>query len=257
MLENINKEENKKASTTTTSPTPSKSKVNKIEVLKKSLKENNIPKKSDVKSQNKDNTPKKSDVKGQSEERSTTWTFLVYPESAPSNWVDILKGLHVPFIVSPLHDKDIKNKDTGELKKSHYHCVIRFKSKKSFTQVQNDVCNKVNGPIPQPVADIAMMIRYLVHLDDPDKYQYNREDIRVYGNIDVKEYLYTKKEFQYEILKEILDFCQVYDVQEYSTIVNYSKDERPAWFPYVTKVFRATIDSYVRSQRYAAEHGTE
>ena len=257
MLENINKEENKKASTTTTSPTPSKSKVNKNEVLKKSLKENNIPKKSDVKSQNKDNTPKKSDVKGQSEERSTTWTFLVYPESAPSNWVDILKGLHVPFIVSPLHDKDIKNKDTGELKKSHYHCVIRFKSKKSFTQVQNDVCNKVNGPIPQPVADIAMMIRYLVHLDDPDKYQYNREDIRVYGNIDVKEYLYTKKEYQYEILKEILDFCQVYDVQEYSTIVNYSKDERPAWFPYVTKVFRATIDSYVRSQRYAAEHGTE
>ena len=257
MLENINKEENKKASTTTTSPTPSKSKVNKIEVLKKSLKENNIPKKSDVKSQNKDNTPTKSDVKGQSEERSTTWTFLVYPESAPSNWVDILKGLHVPFIVSPLHDKDIKNKDTGELKKSHYHCVIRFKSKKSFTQVQNDVCNKVNGPIPQPVADIAMMIRYLVHLDDPDKYQYNREDIRVYGNIDVKEYLYTKKEYQYEILKEILDFCQVYDVQEYSTIVNYSKDERPAWFPYVTKVFRATIDSYVRSQRYAAEHGTE
>ena len=269
MLENTDKED-KKAASTTTSPPPSKSKVNKIEVLKKSLKENNIPrksdvksqnkdnipKKSDVKSQNKDNTPKKSDVKGQSEERSTTWTFLVYPESAPSNWVDILKGLHVPFIVSPLHDKDIKNKDTGELKKPHYHCIIRFKSKKSFTQVQNDVCNKVNGPIPQPVADIAMMIRYLVHLDDPDKYQYNREDIRAYGNIDVKEYLYTKKEYQYEILKEILDFCQVYDVQEYSTIVNYSKDERPAWFPYVTKVFRATIDSYVRSQRYAAENGT-
>lgn len=82
MLENKDKED-KKAATTTTSPTPSKSKVNKIEVLKKSLKENNIPKKSDVKSQNKDNTPKKSDVKGQSEERSTTWTFLIYPESAP------------------------------------------------------------------------------------------------------------------------------------------------------------------------------
>lgn len=62
MLENKDKED-KKASTTTTSPTPSKSKVNKIEVLKKSLKENNIPKKSNVKSQNKDNTPKKSDVK--------------------------------------------------------------------------------------------------------------------------------------------------------------------------------------------------
>lgn len=246
MLENINKEENKKASTTTTSPTPTKSKV----------KENIIPKRSQVKGQKEIKTPKKSEVSSQDDQRSTTWTFLVYPDSAPNDWIDILKDLHVPFIISPLHDKDIKNKDTGELKKPHYHCVIRFKSKKSFTQVQNDICNKVNGPIPQPVADIAMMIRYLVHLDDPDKYQYNKEDIRVYGNIDVKEYLYTKKEYQYEILKEILDFCQVYDVQEYSTIVNYSKDERPAWFPFVTKVFRAAVDSYVRSQRYAAENGT-
>ena len=256
MLENKDKED-KKAATTTTPPTPSKSKVNKIEVLKKSLKENNIPKKSDVKSQNKDNTPKKSDVKGQSEERSTTWTFLVYPESAPSNWVDILKGLHVPFIVSPLHDKDIKNKDTGELKKSHYHCIVRFKSKKSFNQVKSEICDKINGPIPQPVVDLAMMVRSLAHLDDPEKYQYNIEDIQVYGNIDVKEYIYSKRDYQYEVLKEILDFCQKYDIQEFSTIVNYAKDERKAWFPYVAKIFRATVEAYVRSQRYAAEHGTE
>lgn len=41
-----------------------------------------------------------------------------------------------------------------------------------------------------------------------------------------------------------------------TTILNYAKDERPAWFPFVAKVFRSTIDSYVRSQRYAAENGT-
>lgn len=247
MLENTDKED-KKAASTTTSPTPSKSKV------KKSKEDINNPKKSDVKCQKDINSPKKLQVKGQKDERSTTWTFLVYPESAPRNWIEILKDLHVPFIVSPLHDKDVKV--TGELKKPHYHCIIKFRTKKSYKQVTNDVCDKINGPIPQPVADIAMMIRYLVHLDDPDKYQYNKEDVRVYGNINVKEYLYSKKEYQFEILKEILDFCETYDIQEYSTIVNYSKDERPAWFPFVTKIFRGTIDSYVRSQRYAAENGT-
>lgn len=246
------------AKTTTTSSPLQKSDKIKIEKLKKSLKDtNNTPKKSDVKSQDKINTPNKSQVISQTDQRSTTWTFLVYPDSAPADWINLLKNLHVPFIISPLHDKDVKDETTGELKKPHYHCIIRFRSKKSFNQVKSEVCDKLNGPIPQPVADIAMMIRYLVHLDDPDKYQYSREDVKVYGNINVKEYLYSKKEYQFEILKEILDFCETYDIQEYSTIVNYSKDERPTWFPFVTKVFRGAIDSYVRSQRYAAENGTE
>lgn len=248
---------NETAKTTTTTSPLQKSEKKKIEELKKILKKSSTPKKSEVKSQSKANTPKKSKVKGQIDSRSTTWTFLVYPESAPDNWLDILKGLHVPFILSPLHDKDIKDKTTGELKKTHYHCIIKFKSKKSFTQVKNDVCDNLNGPIPQPVVDFAMMVRYLAHLDDPEKYQYNIEDIQVYGNIDVKEYIYSKRDYQYEVLKEILDFCQKYDIQEFSTIINYAKDERKAWFPYIAKTFRATVEAYVRSQRYAAEHGTE
>lgn len=257
------KEKNKKmetmeaAATTTTSAPLQKSDKEKIEKLKKSLKDSNIPKKSEVKSQIKDNIPKKSKVIGQPNERSTTWTFLVYPDSAPGNWIETLKGMHVPFVVSPLHDKDIKDEATGELKKPHYHCIIRFKSKKSFNQVKTEICDKVDGPIPQPVVDFAMMTRYLIHMDDPDKYQYNKEDIETYGNIDIKEYIYDKREYQFEILKEILDFCQKYDIQEFSTIINYAKDERKAWFPYVAKIFRATVEAYVRSQRYAAEHGTE
>ena len=82
MLENIKKED-KKASTTTTSPTPSKSKANII------------PKRSQVKGQKEVKTPKKSEVSGQDDQRSTTWTFLVYPDSAPNDWLDILKDLHV------------------------------------------------------------------------------------------------------------------------------------------------------------------
>lgn len=258
MKEKDKKMENKEAATTTTTSSPlQKSDKIKIEKLKKSLKaSNNIPKKSIVISQNEDKTPIKSEVSGQSDQRSTTWTFVVYPESAPGNWIDILKGLHVPFVISPFHNRDIKDPETGELKKPHYHCIIRYRSKKSFRQVKSEVCDKINGPIPQPVVDFPMMVRYLAHLDDPNKYQYNVEDIQIYGNIDIKEYIYDKREYQYEVLKEILDFCEKYDIQEYSTIVNYCKDERPKWFPFVTKTFRATIDSYVRSQRYSAENGT-
>lgn len=243
------------ASTTTPKPLQ-KSEKDKIKKLKESLKSSSTPIKSEVKSQFENNTPIKSEVTGQIDQRSTTWTFLIYLDSAPDNWIEILKELHVPFVVSPLHDKDIKDRSTGELKKPHYHCVIKFRSKKSYKQVKTEICDRLNGPIPQPVVDISMMIRYLVHMDDPDKYQYDKEDIRVYGNIDIGEYLYDKKEYQYIILKDILDFCQKFNIQEYSTILNYAKDERPLWLPYVSKTFRAAIDSYVRSQRYASENGT-
>ena len=194
MLENTDKEDKKAASTTTTATLP-KSDIEKIDKLKKSLK-NNTPIKSEVNGQTNVNTPNKSNVTGQTDQRSTTWTFLVYPDSAPADWINLLKNLHVPFIISPLHDKDIKDKTTGELKKPHYHCIIRFRSKKSFSQIKTEVSDKINGPIPQPVVDFAMMVRYLIHMDDPDKYQYNKEDIETYGNIDIKEYIYDKREYQ-------------------------------------------------------------
>src|SRR5699024_11179639 len=53
------------------------------------------------------------------DERTRNWTFVVYPESAPEDWREIIDDLHVPWIESPLHDKDV-NPD-GEIKKPHWH----------------------------------------------------------------------------------------------------------------------------------------
>lgn len=34
------------------------------------------------------------------------WAFVVYPESAPENWREILDETRMRWIESPLHDKD-------------------------------------------------------------------------------------------------------------------------------------------------------
>ena len=49
------------------------------------------------------------------EQRSNKWTFLFYKESAPDNYLETLEEIHVPFVLSPWHDKDV-NKETGEFK---------------------------------------------------------------------------------------------------------------------------------------------
>ena len=55
--------------------------------------------------------------------RARNWSLVVYPESAPENWRDILDDYHIPWVESPLHDKDI-NPD-GEIKK-HIGILVYF-----------------------------------------------------------------------------------------------------------------------------------
>lgn len=104
--------------------------------------------------------------------KSRNWTFLVYPESAPENWEDILMGLQYCYC---LHDKDI-NKSTGELKKAHIHVVITFEGPATYNTVK-ELTDRLNSPIPQPAKSLRGMIRYLIHTDNKDKYHYKREDI--------------------------------------------------------------------------------
>ncbi|MGL5078618.1 MAG: Rep family protein, partial [Waterburya sp.] len=68
-------------------------------------------------------------------ERTRNWSFIVYPDSAPKNWVEIIQEERVPFVVSPIHDSDV-NELTGELKKAHFHVLITYSSVKTFEQVK-------------------------------------------------------------------------------------------------------------------------
>lgn len=52
------------------------------------------------------------------------WAFVLYPESAPENWKEILQQTGLSCCVSPLHDKDIN--PTGEPKKAHYHIILCY-----------------------------------------------------------------------------------------------------------------------------------
>ena len=65
----------------------------------------------------------------QKDTRVRNFATVVYPESAPENWQEILAEQFIPAFISPLHDKDIN--PTGEPKKPHYHVMIMYEGKKS------------------------------------------------------------------------------------------------------------------------------
>jgi len=67
---------------------------------------------------------KKSTEKGEKETRCRNWTFVLYEDSAPVNWRDILDDEHIEWIESPWHDKDVNA--NGEPKKKHKHIALLY-----------------------------------------------------------------------------------------------------------------------------------
>lgn len=162
------------------------------------------------------------------DDRVRNWTFLVYPESAPADWIERLTNEHVPFVVSPLHDKDLT--PTGEPKKPHWHVVLMFGGKKSYEFVLG-LTESVLGTIPERVKDIRAMIRYLTHIDYPSKAQYDKKDIRLCGGVDVDldSYFMTKSDLK-QIRREMFDFLCVNQITEICDLVDYARESRPDWY---------------------------
>ena len=62
--------------------------------------------------------------------KKRNWAFVLYPESAPDNWKDMLQETGLPCSISPLHDKDVD--PDGNPKKAHYHIIVCYNGPTSF-----------------------------------------------------------------------------------------------------------------------------
>ncbi|SUO03188.1 Plasmid replication protein [Faecalicoccus pleomorphus] len=74
------------------------------------------------------------------------WMYIVYPESAPKDWMQQLEATGVKFAVSPLHDKD-KLVD-GKYKKKHWHLILIFDGPTTFMTAASYI-GITNGPYPK------------------------------------------------------------------------------------------------------------
>ena len=184
-------------------------------------------------------SPKKSTA---SDGRYRQWTIVVYPESAPDNWRDLLIGLI--WIESPLHDKDL-NPD-GTPKKPHWHIFISFDGKKSYEQVK-EIADSVCGASPQYVQNAVEMVRYFAHLDNPEKAQYDPKGIIGHG-IDPKQYIESTADYD-RLMIEITQFVRENHITEYADLCYETLDlmeAHPDWFKCVsthTIHFKALVSS--------------
>lgn len=161
-----------------------------------------------------------------SNRRARNWCAVVYPDSAPSDWKQILDNLNVKWACSPLHDKDTD--DDGQLKKPHWHIVICYSGNKSFEQVKDDLA-EIKCPIPQICRDVRSSVRYFIHKDHPHKFQYSQADIESYGGFDVGDVFQLSKSEKTQVLIDISMFVREWDIKEYWDLLFYAIDQNPDW----------------------------
>lgn len=186
-------------------------------------------------------------AKPKSDTRTKNWAAVFYPDSLPENWLSLCRELLTDIIISPLHDKDVQ--PDGTKKKPHYHVIFKFTSNKTFEQVKK-MLEPFNCPIPQKVTSIKGAVRYLIHIDDPDKAQYNKSDIQIIGNVDIAPYFQITQTDRYSLIKEMIEFVSDNQLTEFSTLLDYATVHRPDdWFPLLCDNSAYVVDKYITSLR--------
>lgn len=188
-------------------------------------------------------------------DRSSQWEIILYPESLPSFWEEVIIDSCIPSLLSPLHNRDYyddydefkankqleKEKDlkvierlskikAGTLKKSHYHLIVDYGTgaNKSIKQVQDDLIEPLNAyKYPMGITTLRGRVRYSVHMDHPKKAQYSTSDIRLYNNFQVKDYLEISSADVDEMGLNVLQYITDFGVFDYYQLELASRGWKP------------------------------
>lgn len=106
---------------------------------------------------------------------SRSWEAVVYPDSESYVAAEVLAKATQYFgqWCYVLHDKDLN--DDGTPKKAHYHVYGKLDTARTLQTVSNALGVGVSSL--RVVSSWRGAVRYTVHLDHPDKYQYSADDV--------------------------------------------------------------------------------
>lgn len=179
--------------------------------------------------------------------RTRNWGTIVYPESAPDDWIEILKQYNVPFFISPLHDRDITA--AGEPKKPHYHVLLMYDSVKTREQAQ-EVFESISGVGCDKISSLRGNARYLCHLDDMDKAQYDPNDVYCYGPTADYVTVIGLPTDKYDSIAEMIDYVDREGIISYAALLRYARSNNEIWFRVLCDSGTLVMKEFIKSRTW-------
>ena len=164
-----------------------------------------------------------------SRNRSSFFDLLLYPDCESHNDIlSVLSDSNIDYC-GILHDKDLD--ENGNLKKPHFHVVLW-----GIRTTVNALSDRLS--LPENYISIKgtrdSRLRYLIHADDPEKYQYSVDS--VFGSPNglkkFRESLNVSEDENDNVFA-IISLLESYPSDEYVPLVRFVKDVcASSLFPY-------------------------
>lgn len=184
--------------------------------------------------------------------RTRNYASVVYPDSAPQDWQSILADQFIPAFVSPLHDQDL---DPGDhAKKPHYHVLLCYEGPKTKDQAV-EIFDKIGGVGCEVVNSLRGYARYLCHLDNPEKHQYDPSQVRSFSGSDYTSVIGLPTD-KYKAIKEMIQFCKDHNIDAYCDLLEYASDNRDDWFVVLCDNGTYVVKEHLRSKTWKMSRQT-
>ena len=184
--------------------------------------------------------------------RTRNFATVVYPESAPADWMDRLNDYHVAALVSPLHDRDTN--PSGEPKKPHYHVMLIFEGPKEFETQVKPIFDDIGGVGREMVNSARGYARYLCHLDNPEKAQYDPAEVRCMGGADYYGITNLPTD-DIKMLGEIMSYIREQEIYSFAEFLEGCQLLRPDWYSLAAFSRGWIIREYIKSLAWEKETG--
>ena len=143
------------------------------------------------------------------------WQSIIYPESAPSDWLQLLTDTGLPCCISPLHNRDID--DDGSLKKPHYHILICFSGPTTYNNVLS-IIQMLGSSVLKEVYSVKGCYEYWIHKNNPDKAQYSSYDRISINGFSIDNYYNLTAQEALLLSIDIDNDIVLYNITEYSVL---------------------------------------
>lgn len=206
--------------------------------------------------------------------KSRYFAFVVYEDNKLINrttehpreqLIKLLKETLMDFVVSPLHSPD------EDEEKAHFHCIYFHGNTVSLKAVRNILSSTLCDIIIDDVDTLGSFVqlvhndyyiplhhprnyqRYLIHLDQPEKQQFNFDDphdlIEVINNFPLDLSRELTKADKMRLQREIEEMIDEYSIKEYRGITQILRksQELTEHYEYLTSHtvhFSKYLDSY-------------
>jgi len=160
-----------------------------------------------------------------SKEKARYFTFLLYPESIPEDWILKLELLDLPIAISPIHDKDISTVEGQKFKKPHYHVIYVAKNPVTAHSVRMRIKRALGSESVAMVqiikSSMENMYLYLTHESKDaiakNKHIYDKSNIKLLNNFDIDRYValdVEEKEEMFNLVCELIDDHDLANIRE-------------------------------------------